>query len=79
MHNHNHNIEISTCDPLKYKTSNSIRILPTCNGKSIRIKSVLVCAFYPSDGINIQLYQFLIIGFSSDFYTWGKRSIHYKE
>ena len=28
-----HNLEISACDPLKYKMGNSILILPTCLGK----------------------------------------------
>ena len=34
------NLEISTCDPLIYKMSNSILILSTCMGKSIRMKMV---------------------------------------
>ena len=39
-----HNLENSTCDPNK-KKSNSILILSTCMGKSIRIKKVKKSAF----------------------------------
>ena len=35
-----HNIENSTCDPLKYKMGSSILIVSICMGKSISIQRV---------------------------------------
>ena len=35
-----HNLEISTCDPLKYTMGNPILIVSICMGKPIRIQSV---------------------------------------
>ena len=35
-----HNLENSTCEPLKYKMSNPILIVLICMGKSIRIQRV---------------------------------------
>ena len=35
-----HNLEASTCDPLKYNMGNSILILSTCMGKCVRLKSI---------------------------------------
>ena len=37
---HNHNLEKSTCDPLKYTMSSPILIVPIYMGKSIRIQRV---------------------------------------
>ena len=41
-----HNLEISTCDPLKYKMDNSVLILSTYMGESIRMKRVKYDIFY---------------------------------
>ena len=35
-----HNLEVSTCDPLKYNTGDYILILSTCMWKFIRIKRI---------------------------------------
>ena len=35
-----HNLETSTCDPLKYKMDNPIFIVTICMGRSIRIQRV---------------------------------------
>ena len=40
-----HNLEISTCDHLKYKMGNPILIRSTFMGKSIRMKRVKECCF----------------------------------
>ena len=56
-----HNLENSTCDPLKYTVGSPILIVSVCMGKSIRIQRVKYSQLYLTDNIFLAfLHTFLL-------------------